>query len=201
VSELSRLPAFEDEANISHLIEKVRGGSNSSLGTLLEVFRPSLTQKASADLSIEMQRRMSQSDLVQETMLTACSKFGEFRGGSAAELQGWLIRILESRLVDGIRRHQIAESRRLDQEDQRATVTEIPDPDLSPSGLMVLQEEAARLLSAMQHLPGDAQRLIHLRYVENQTFETIAQDQGVSVATIWRRFQDATRTLHLCLKQ
>lgn len=201
MSESFEFAPLMKEAEISLLIDNVRGGSNSSLGTLLEIFRPSLTQMAKVDLSVQMQRRMSLSDLVQETMLTACGKFDEFRGDSPAELQAWLIRIFKSRLVDGIRRHQVAESRRQDQEDPRVSIREIADSELSPSGLMVVQEDAAMLLSAIQQLPEEAQQLIHMRYVENQTFEAIAEQLNVSVATVWRRFRESTQNLHQSLRQ
>jgi RNA polymerase sigma-70 factor, ECF subfamily len=190
-----------DEIEVSVLIEKSRAGSISSLGTLLEIFRPDLSVRAESDLNVEMRSRMSMSDLVQETMLTACSRFREFRGTTCQELEAWLIRILKSRLIDGIRRHQIAEIRRQGQEHKAVGLDEIADGGLSPSGLLILEEEAVLLLEAVRKLPEEFQQLIHMRYVENETFETIAMQLNVPLSTVWRRFRESTLALHQCLKQ
>lgn len=190
-----------DESQVSLLIEKSRCGSSSSLGTLLEIFRPDLAQRAKADLNAEMQQRMSLSDLVQDTMLTACRSFREFRGNTGVEFEVWLNRIFRSRLIDGLRRHTVAEARRLAQEAPFAAVGEIPDRCLSPSGLLVLHEESVMLMAAVEKLPAEAQHLIRLRYVENQTFEVIAEKLNVPLSTVWRRFREATEALHRFLKQ
>lgn len=190
-----------DEIEVSLLIEKSRAGSISSLGTLLEIFRPDLSKRAKSDLNAELQRRMSMSDLVQETMLTACCRFREFRGNTFLELEAWLIRILKTRLIDGIRRHQVAESRRQRQELPAAVLGEIADDGLSPSGLLMLQEEAVMLLEAVQKLPEESQQLIHMRYVENETFESIALKLNVPLSTVWRRFRESTLALHQSLQQ
>lgn len=201
MSALVRETAAADETEVSRLIENSRAGSISSLGTLLEIFRPDLSKRAKSDLNAEMHRRMSLSDLVQETMLTACCRFREFRGSTFLELEAWLVRILRSRLIDGLRRHQVAESRRQGQEHHAAPLDEIADGGLSPSGLLMMQEEALKLLVAVQKLPEESQQLIHMRYVENETFESIAMKLNLPLSTVWRRFREATLTLHQVLKE
>ncbi len=98
-------------AEILGLIEQARTGSNSKLGILLEHFRPQLIKQAERSIGKLLSRRMSISDLVQETMVTATAAFPSFQGCSEQELAAWLKAILRSRLVDGIRRHRLAERR------------------------------------------------------------------------------------------
>lgn len=201
VSVSTTVTAAARDDEVSLLIQSARGGSVSSLGTLLEMFRADLTQRAKSDLHVEMYRRMSMSDLVQDTMLTACRKFHEFRGHSPGELEAWLIRIFRSRLIDGIRRHQVAESRRLRKDHRPDVLSEIMDDGISASGLMILEEQSLRLMSALQQLSAEAQQLIQMRYVENETFEAIALKLNLPLTTVWRRFRETTEALHRYLKQ
>ena len=168
--------------------------TDHSLGELLERHRHELTESAEKVLSRGLQRRMSASDLVQETMLSASTQFHSYQGRSAGEFRAWLLEIFHSRLVDGIRRHRIAECRRLNREEGIVT-SETAGSTLTPSTLMSRHEETARLRDALSRLPDEARSLIQMRYVEELTFDEIAIRCGVSAATVWRRWVEAVRSI------
>ena len=183
----------------SEYMTMARNGSSTALGAMLESFRPSLTELAEARLGVRVRRRMSSSDLVQDTMLTAGQQFEQFRGDSLTEFRRWLIELFQSRLVDGLRRHQLAEKRSQNHEDENPSLSGIQALEVSPAELAELKEEADHLLQAISFLPHEQQAIIRLRYMENHTFEEIAVQLGNSVPTVWRRFQEATETLHRLL--
>jgi RNA polymerase sigma-70 factor (ECF subfamily) len=192
----SFLVTSDSDSGIQALLNVASSGSSQDLGRLLECFRPALMELAELNLSEQLRRRMSLSDLVQDTMLAACHGFHEFRGGTSGELREWLYRVFYSRLIDGFRRHEKAERRRQTLEDHTADTGVIADCGETPSAVVSLQEEAMQLLNSLQQLPEDAQRLISMRYLENKSFESISESTGVPLATVWRKFQSAVQQLH-----
>ena len=194
------LNSQESECGLHRLLQRALSGSDSGLGELLESFRASMLAFAGRRIDGQLRRRISSSDVVQETMLTAREKFTSFRGTHPIEFQQWLHRLLFSTLVDGIRRHRTAEKRRTDREDE-ASVGTIIGSAPSPSRVASDNEQAARLLQALQQLPEEDRRIVQLRYLDNWSFEQIATELGVSVATAWRRFQEATERVHRSLRQ
>lgn len=185
-----------NDSTIGKLLHQARSGEQfgSELGELLEVFRPSLMELAEARLGEQLRRRMSQSDLVQDTMLTAAENFRAFRGQSGAEFRNWLMEVFRTRLVDGIRRHHLAERRSV----QRETVLngiQPQDRSPSPSQCVAVEEEAKAILTAIEQLPDHLREIVKMRYVDDLTFEEIAVLQQSSVATVWRRWSDAIQIL------
>jgi RNA polymerase sigma-70 factor (ECF subfamily) len=181
-------------STIEELLEAARVGSEQELGSLLEVFEPELKRLADDEIGEQLQRRMSTSDLVQETLLTANQKFSGFRGTSAQEFRRWLLDVFHSRLVDGIRRHRIAECRTVTKEEPGRHCSQ-PDPTDSPSAVTSMHEEAGRLMLALDSLPAPLQDVVRMRYMNDMTFEAISESTGVSVATVWRRWEEAVLRL------
>jgi RNA polymerase sigma-70 factor, ECF subfamily len=70
----------------------------------LHRYREYLVLLARLQCDPRWQRLMDPSDLAQQTLLKAHENFGQFRGGSEAELLGWLRRILTNQLVDAVRK-------------------------------------------------------------------------------------------------
>ena len=177
------------------LLSQAKQGDNDAFGTLVERFRESLLKLAEQQISNRLRRRMSYSDVVQETMLSARLQFASFRGQTAEEFHGWLLEIFHSRVVDGIRRHQFAEIRRIDRE-ETPSMSHVCSPAHSPIDCVSQKEDASRLLMAIQRLTPEQQNVIQRRYLDNESFETIACESGMSLTTVWRRFQTATEQIH-----
>ncbi len=176
-------------ATVESLINGARQDRGSELGHLLEYFRPALTELARQEIRDELTCRMSQSDLVQDTMLTASRDFPAFLGRSESEFRRWIFDIFKSRLVDGLRRHRVAERRRQQVEVQISS--QFVNKTASASELAALREDAANLLSALEQLPEEYRDILRKRYFEDMKFEAIAAARGVSIATVWRRWSEA----------
>lgn len=194
------LNSEESESGLHRLLQRAASGSDSGLGELLESFRASMLAFAGRRIGGQFGRRISSSDVVLETMLTARETFTSFRGTHPVEFQKWLHRLLYSTLVDGVRRHRTAEKRRTDREDE-ASVGTIIGSAPTPSRVASDNEQAARLLQALQQLPEEDRLIVQFRYLENWSFEQIATALGVSVATAWRRFQETTERVHQSLRR
>src|ERR1700743_1982180 len=69
----------------------------------LEPFRKYLKVLAELHLDRKLRGKLDPSDVVQQTLLRACSALGELRGREPEVLAAWLRRILASTLADAVR--------------------------------------------------------------------------------------------------
>ena len=181
------------------IIERARESSGSQLGELLEYFRPHLKSFADRSVGTKLRRRMSPSDLVQDTMLSATGQFHSFRGQTELELQAWLMELMRSRLVDGLRRHKFAERRRIDRE-VPCSGSKIADASPTPVQLAAARDDAQDLLKIIEQLSPESQQIVRMRYLENHSFESIAQTMGMSLTTVWRHWASALERIKLRLQ-
>lgn len=96
---------------VQSLLAQARSSAGVPRGELLELYRNYLTVLATTQLDRRLQRRLSPSDIVQETMLAAHRDFAQFRGQSERELLAWLRQILINCLHHAVETHVKAKRR------------------------------------------------------------------------------------------
>jgi len=187
------LPSFE----ASQLIQRARDGSGSALGALLDSYRDSLLHVASHRLQWDIRPKLSPSDVVQGSMLVATQEFQQFRGDSEKEFRAWLLRIVATQIVDGLRRFVDTEKRRSDREVNRGDVAiqGIADDGETPSRLASLQEDAVQLLEAIESLPNSLRAVVQARYLQGMTFQQVAEFLDIPVTTCRRRWLDGIESI------
>src|SRR6516165_10127777 len=93
-------------ADLRRLIDRARRDEPGALDRLLDSYRNYLRLLARTGLDISLQGKADPSDLVQDALLKAALRFGQFRGTNDAELAGWLRQILARCLADFVRRYR-----------------------------------------------------------------------------------------------
>jgi RNA polymerase sigma-70 factor, ECF subfamily len=157
------------------LIRKARDGDESALGELLDHHRPWLRLLGRRGLGGKFAGRIDESDVAQQTFLSAVRGFGQFNGSSPDELAVWLQQIHERNLQDAVRKHAMAQKRSVDRE-ETFVEEEIPPIELtSPSQRLMLGERAVRLAAVMSQLPDDQQDAVRMRHLDGETLESISQ--------------------------
>jgi RNA polymerase sigma-70 factor (ECF subfamily) len=174
----------EPPSNWEEALRAARAGSRAALGQLLESCRQYLLLVANDELRGDLQAKLSPSDLVQETFVEAQQGFECFRGGTAAELRGWLRRILLHNLANCHRHYATTEKRQLNREvSLDAAPSSQPGFDLpadtrSPSSHAIANEQAAALAQALARLPEHYRAVIVWRHQEGRSFAEIGERTG-----------------------
>lgn len=147
----------------------------------LERFRSDLLVLAQGQIPRDLRHRMDASDVVQETLLEAYAKRGQFRGESDQELGGWLRTMLSYNLIDALRgmyrdkrdaRREIAQP--MENSALRLADLFVAD-DTTPSQGLDREERASLVSAALQKLPDQQRLAIIMRYCDGCSLAGIAE--------------------------
>jgi RNA polymerase sigma-70 factor, ECF subfamily len=170
----------------------------------LERYRQYLELLARLQLQPRFRSKLGPSDIVQQTLLKATRNLDQFRGGSEAEVVGWLRRILSTSLIDAIRelkgtKRDVAVERSLEaslaQSSARLAAL-LQANSTSPSEQVLRHEQLLQLSAALGRLPEDQRLVLEMRYLQDLPVATIAEQMGRtdrSVAGLARRGLRALR--------
>lgn len=194
-SSLSRRP-------IAEVIDSARDGNTQTLGRLLQLYQNYLNVLATTQLDRRLRRRMSTSDLVQETMMAAHRDFGQFRGGSEGELLAWLRQILSNCLSHAVEKNIHAQKRDMRREiaieqvaekldDSMARMSNVfADKAATPSQIAGQKELAAELSDQLAKLKPSYRDVIVYRNLQGLSFVEIAdrmEIQSGAARMLWTR--------------
>ena len=193
---------------IAEIIASVRDGNTQTpgqlqkLGQLLQLYRNYLSVLATTQLDRRLRRRMSTSDLVQETMLAAHRDFGQFRGGSEGELLAWLRQILSNCLSHAVEKNIYAKKRDMRREvaieqvaktldDSMARMSNLfADDAATPSQIVGRRELAAELSDQLAKLKPNYRDVIVYRNLQGLSFDEIADRMEIksgAARMLWMR--------------
>ncbi|TWT90123.1 ECF RNA polymerase sigma-E factor [Pseudobythopirellula maris] len=156
----------------------------------------------SSQLDDKLRKRVSASDVVQETFYEAHRDFAAFRGESPEELLGWMRRILVNNLLRAVEQNVYAAKRDVRREVsldhvrrgvERSTIrfsALAAGREASPSTDMQRQESEAALAASLAELPDDYQEVIRLRHLEGLPFAEVAERMdrtSGAVRMLWLR--------------
>jgi RNA polymerase sigma-70 factor (ECF subfamily) len=150
----------------------------------LERFREYLLLLARTELGGRLRGKLDASDLVQQTLLEAHRKRGQFRGGGDAELAGWLRRMLAYGIADAARgfaraKRNVAHEQAIEDASSRLEAMLAADQS-SPSERADRGEQLLRLAAALAGLPDDQRRAVEMRHLQGQPVAAIAAELGRS---------------------
>jgi RNA polymerase sigma-70 factor (ECF subfamily) len=160
-------------------------------GRALERFREYLRLLARLHLGPRLQGKFDASDVVQQTLLEAYAKRGQFRGGEA-ERAAWLRQILAHNLADAVRafgqaRRDAGREQGLEaalQESSARLAGWLAAEQSSPSRKAERHEEAVRLADALAALPEDNREALTLHYCQGLPLAEIARRLGRTPAAV-----------------
>ena len=173
-------------SDLIRLIERARHEEPGALDRLLDSYRNYLRLLARTGLDASLQGKADPSDLVQDALLKASLRFGQFRGSNDAELAGWLRQILARCLADFIRRYRTGIRRagreqsldellnRSSEAMERILATEAS----SPSDSAQRRDLGVVLSDALAELSDDHREVIVLHHLDGLGWDEVARRLG-----------------------
>jgi RNA polymerase sigma-70 factor (ECF subfamily) len=191
-----RSPNDELRHDLEALLSAARQGQEEALGQLLQGYRHYLLRIAEDDLPGALRSKLGGSDVVQETLVQALASFGQFRGQSLEELQGWLRGILRNVMSHSLRGLGAAR-RRADREVSLQAFADpagaVPAPGPTPSNELMREERETAVRQALARLPEAYRQVLVWREWEDLPFAEIARrlDRSADAARMlwWRALE------------
>jgi RNA polymerase sigma-70 factor (ECF subfamily) len=206
----SGTPAPADPQHTQVLLDRVRQGDGAAVNGLLERHREAIRRMIDRRMDRAVQRRVDASDIVQDVMIEANRRLGDYLANPTMPFQLWLRHMARDRLIDAHRRHRVASTRSVDREvalptadgssDSRPDVLgQFADRELTPAAAATWHELERRFAAAVEQLEDADRQIVLLRHFEHLSTAEAADALGLSKAAAGMRYLRAMRRLRVLL--
>lgn len=204
-------PQAADPAPTQVLLDRVRDGDEAALNGLLARHRDAIRRMIDRRMDRVVQHRVDASDIVQDVLLEANRRLGDYLANPTMPFRLWLRHMARDRLIDAHRRHRVAASRSVDREvslpasptaDDRSrddVVGQIADRELTPAAAATWHELERRFSAAVERLDEADRQIVLLRHFEHLSTADAAAALGLSKPAAGMRYLRAMRRLRVLL--
>lgn len=203
------LPAVDPQPT-QVLLDRVRDGDEAAVNGLLARHREAIKRMIDRRMDRVVQHRVDASDIVQDVMLEANRRLGDYLANPTMPFQLWLRHMARDRLIDAHRRHRVASNRSVDREvsvspagaDDRSAddvVARIADRELTPAAAATWHELERRFAAAVEQLDEADRQIVLLRHFEHLSTAEAAAALGLSKPAAGMRYLRAMRRLRVLL--
>lgn len=192
------------------LLDRVRDGDEAAINGLLARHREAIKRMIDRRMDRVVQHRVDASDIVQDVMLEANRRLGDYLANPTMPFQLWLRHMARDRLIDAHRRHRVAANRSVDREvsvpqpgpEERSAddvIAGIADRELTPAAAATWHELERRFAAAVEQLDDDDRKIVLLRHFEHLSTADAAAALGLSKPAAGMRYLRAMRRLRVLL--
>jgi len=192
------------------LLDRVRQGDGTAINGLLERHRAAIRRMIDQRMDRGVQRRVDASDIVQDVMIEANRRLGDYLANPTMPFQLWLRHMARDRLIDAHRRHRVAANRSVDREvslavaegqdhSQADLIGQLADRELTPAAAATWHELERRFAAAVEHLEEDDRKIVLLRHFEHLSTAEAAEVLGLAKPAAGMRYLRAMRRLRVLL--
>jgi RNA polymerase sigma-70 factor (ECF subfamily) len=195
-----------DPQQNARLIDEARQGDADAGARLLDFHRATLRRIIDNRLDPGISRREDASDIVQNVMIEAHRRLGQYLVNPTMPFQLWLRHIAQDHIIDAHRRHRQAQRRSLDREqylnpaalsDQSSIdlAGQLFDKQPTPASEAIRQELRENLLKSIGDMNSDDREIILMRHVDQLSNHEVATALEVTEAAASMRYLRAIRRL------
>ena len=192
------------------LLDLVRRGDASAVNGLLERHREAIKRMIGQRMDRGVQRRVDASDIVQDVMIEANRRLGDYLANPTMPFRLWLRHMARDRLIDAHRRHRVAANRSVDREvpmtaagegepSQADAMQRVADRELAPAAAATWHELGRRFAAAVDLLEPDDRQIVLLRHFEHLSTAETADVLGITKPAAGMRYLRAMRRLRVLL--
>jgi RNA polymerase sigma-70 factor, ECF subfamily len=177
--------------SVEERIVLLRSGDPSAFESLFERNEEALLARIRRHLPAAIRRKVSVSDVLQETRITAFAKRAAFEGGGDAGFRSWLLRIAELKAREAFRHHAGTAKRAAGREVRGGDsngMAALRAPGPSPSEAAMETERRLSVERALGALPEDYRTILVLTRFEGLSLADAAARMG--------RSREAAKKLH-----
>ena len=189
-----------------NLLAEVRDGDAEAVNSLIDRHRDAVHRLVRMRIDQAIAARVDASDVVQDVMLEASQRLGDYLQNPVMPFHLWLRQLAKDRLIDMHRRHRAAKKRSVDREqavtslahdDQSAAdlAKLLQDAELTPAAATVRREMEQRFLEAVNQLSDSDREIIMMRHFEHLSSAEVAQALKMTTAAAGMRYLRALRKL------
>lgn len=189
-------------------LRQAASGDVLAVQKLLVLHHPALCRIAARKLPDALRGKIEPEDLLQEVYADVVRRLPEFDSDRPAQFLRWLLRILESKVIDARRffRAAMRDVRREVSARQSASnfgllAGRAARDSLTPSRIVRRREQEAMLLAAMAGLSEDYRRVLELRYARDLPLEVVAEIMKRSPGAVQMLCARALRRLRESLRK
>jgi len=195
-----------DPAVTMVLLDRARRGDGDAVNGLLERHRAAIRRMIDLRMDRVVQRRVDASDIVQDVLLEANRRLGDYLANPTMPFGLWLRHMARDRLIDAHRRHRVAGSRSIDREvplvtggrgdDSQLDLADcLADRELTPAAAATWRELERRFAAAVEQLDEADRQIVLLRHFEHLSTAEAADVLGLSKPAAGMRYLRAMRRL------
>jgi RNA polymerase sigma-70 factor (ECF subfamily) len=165
------------------LIARFQGGDRAAFQVLFERHAATIERFADRMLPARLRRRVSVADVMQDANLAALEMCEAFESRGDNSFRNWLLRVVELRVRETIRKHAGAARRAVGREvprEDRAATTQLAGDQATPSQVAIGLETEQIARAAMQALPEDYRDVLRLSREQHLPLKDIAERMGRS---------------------
>lgn len=165
------------------LVRGLREGDEAAFATLFDRHLDVVEARIRRLVPPPVRRKISVSDVVQETRITAYERCRSFEHRGDGALRAWLLAIAERKAKEALRRHAGTAKRAAGREVPRGgrpDTMDLPARGRSPSEAAMAAEAGERVRSALAALPPDYAEVIRLTRLDGLTLAEAAGRMGRS---------------------
>ena len=186
------------------LLDRVRRGDAAAVDGLLARHRAAIRQMIDRRMDRVVQRRVDASDIVQDVLIEANRRLGDYLANPTMPFQLWLRHMARDRLIDAHRRHRVAATRSVDREVPLAggdddslagPAARVPDRELTPAAAATWRELERRFAAAVERLDEADREIVLLRHFEHLSTAEAAEVLGLTKPAAGMRYLRAMRRL------
>ncbi|MEO8268498.1 MAG: sigma-70 family RNA polymerase sigma factor [Aureliella sp.] len=152
--------------------------------------------------------KLDQSDIVQQTLLSAFAARDQYVGQTEAERLAWMRQILVHTVARATRglltqKRDINRERSIEADLNASSMrlrNFLASPDSSPSQTMVREENLRMLAEAIERLPDEQREVVELRYWGEMSVKQLSEALGKSPAAIAGLLHRGTKRLRALLE-